>query len=122
MAVNLNKDAVYRAAKPDIKDRMINDSGGLYLLVKVSGAKWWHFICTFLGKQKKFSLGVYPKVTLEAARRKAEEARNNIANGIDPSEIRNVKRKVKQLAKLNEERVSDGLPILKFCRCNFAIA
>ena len=61
MAVNLNKDAVYRAAKPDIKDRMINDSGGLYLLVKVSGAKWWHFIYTFLGKQKKFSLGVFTR-------------------------------------------------------------
>ena len=61
MAVNLNKDTVYRAAKPDIKDRMINDGGGLYLLVKANGAKWWHFIYTFSGKQKKFSLGVYRK-------------------------------------------------------------
>jgi integrase len=112
MAVNLNKDTVYRAAKAEVKDRMINDGGGLYLLVKTTGAKWWHFIYTFSGKQKKFSLGVYPKITLEAARRKAEEARENIANGIDPGEIRKESRQAKQLDRLNEERVSDGLPIL----------
>jgi hypothetical protein len=112
MAHKPNKDTLYKAAKPSTKDRMINDGGGLYLLIKPSGAKWWQFVYTFENKRKKFSLGVYPDVTLEAARRKAEQARDNIANGVDPSEIRNEARKAKQLAKLNDGRVNDGLPIL----------
>ena len=112
MAQKINKDAVYRAAKCESKDYLINDGGGLYLLVTTNGAKWWRFVYTFSGKQKKLSMGVYPSVTLESARRKAEEARENIANGIDPSEIRSEAKKVKQLAKLNNDRVSVGLPIL----------
>ena len=39
MAEKLNKDAVYRAAKPKDKDYTINDGGGLVLLVKSSSAK-----------------------------------------------------------------------------------
>lgn len=112
MAQKINKDAVYRAAKCESKDYLINDGGGLYLLVTTNGAKWWRFVYTFSGKQKKLSMGVYPSITLESARRKAEEARENIANGIDPSEIRSEAKKVKQLAKLNNDRVSVGLPIL----------
>ncbi|MDP2903873.1 MAG: tyrosine-type recombinase/integrase [Methylovulum sp.] len=112
MAQKLNKDTLYKAAKPDTKDRMINDGGGLYLLIKPSGAKWWQFVYTFENKRKKFSLGVYPDVTLESARRKAEQARDNITNGVDPGEIRSEARKAKQLAKLNDDRVNDGLPIL----------
>ena len=37
MAKNLNKDAVYRAAKPKEKDYTISDGDGLLLLVKASG-------------------------------------------------------------------------------------
>ena len=112
MAQKINKDAVYRAAKCESKDYLINYGGGLYLLVTTNGAKWWRFVYTFSGKQKKLSMGVYPSITLESARRKAEEARENIANGIDPSEIRSEAKKVKKLAKLNNDRVSVGLPIL----------
>jgi integrase len=112
MAQKINKDAVYRAAKCESKDYLINDGGGLYLLVITNGAKWWRFVYTFSGKQKKLSMGVYPSITLESARRKAEEARENIANGIDPSQIRSEAKKAKQLAKLNNDRVSGGLPIL----------
>ena len=39
MAVNINKDTVYRAAKPKEKDYMINDGGGLYLVVHINGSK-----------------------------------------------------------------------------------
>lgn len=33
MALHLNKDTVYRAAKPRDKEYFINDGGGLYLVV-----------------------------------------------------------------------------------------
>ena len=112
MAKNINKDAVYRAAKSKEKDYMINDGGGLYFFVGKNGARLWRFIYTFEKKQKKLALGVYPGVTLETARRKSEEARDNIENGIDPGEIRSEQKKARQLVLSNNNRVNDGLPIL----------
>jgi integrase len=112
MAKELNKDATYRAAKSKDKDYMINDGGGLYLFVSKKGARLWRFMYTFAKKQKKLALGVYPDVTLESARRKSEDARDSVANGIDPSEIRIEKKKARQLVQSNNERVNDGLPIL----------
>jgi len=51
-------------------------------------------------------------VTLEAARRKSEDARDSVANGIDPSEIRSEFKKARQLVQSNNDRVTDGLPII----------
>ena len=62
-------------------------------------------------------------MTLEAARRKSEDARDSVANGIDPSEIRIEKKKARQLVQSNNERVTDGLPIINLlCRYNEAMA
>jgi len=112
MALNLNKDIVYKTAKPKEKDYTINDGGGLALLVKINGSKLWRFIYRFNGKQNRLGLGSYPDTTLENARRRAEEARQQIAEGIDPGEIRKQDKYAKQLARENEERQNEGLPIL----------
>jgi len=112
MAEKINKDAVYRAAKPKEKDYFINDGGGLYLWVKANGSKLWQFVYTVESNRKRLALGAYPGVTLESARRKAEELSQQLANGTDPADSRNEAKKAKQLAKLNKERISDGLPIL----------
>jgi len=95
MAEKINKDPVYRAVKSKEKDYMLNDGGGLYFFVGKNGARLWRFIYTFDKKRKKLALGVYPGVTLEAARRATEEARDNVAKGIDPGEIRSDKKKAK---------------------------
>jgi len=112
MAEKLNKDTVYRASKPKDKDYFINDGGGLALMVKTTGSKLWHFVFTFEGKRERLSFGIYPDTTLEAARRKSEEARAQIANGVNPADIRNEAKKSKQLVKLNQQRVNESLPIL----------
>lgn len=112
MAKELNKDAVYRAAKSKEKDYTINDGDGLVLLVKSIGIKSWRFIYRFGGKQNRLSFGAYPNTTLEAARRKAEKAREQIASDIDPSEAN---KQIKQLASVKTEdvqRKADGLPII----------
>ncbi|MDT4328741.1 tyrosine-type recombinase/integrase [Methylomonas sp. MS20] len=112
MALNLNKDTVYRTAKPKDKEYFINDGGGLNLVVGKNGTKIWKFIFTFDGKRKKLSFGVYPDTTLEAARRKAEDARQSIANRVDPSEARKEIQAARRATKLNDERISAGLPII----------
>jgi integrase len=112
MAVHINKDAAYRAAKPKEKDFSINDGGGLFLFVGRNGSKLWRFVYILNGKRKKLAFGPYPDTTLENARRQAEEARRQIAEGIDPGEIRKQEKTAKQLIKQNHERQKDGLPIL----------
>jgi integrase len=112
MAKNINKDTVYKAAKPKESDYMINDGGGLFLFVAKNGAKSWRFIYTINKTRNKLAFGIYPNVTLEAARRKTEEANENIANGIDPKTLRVEKKKAEQLKLSNNDRVADGLPIL----------
>lgn len=47
MSLNINKDTVYRAAKPKDKDYFINDGDGLNLVIGKNGTKIWKFIFTF---------------------------------------------------------------------------
>ncbi len=109
MAINLNKDTVYRAAKPKEKDYSINDGGGLYLFVSKGGSKLWRFVYSFDDKRKKIAFGPYPNTTLENARRKAEEAREQIANGVDPSEFR---KKAKQEPLLFSQLLMNKVGVL----------
>lgn len=111
MAEKLNKDTVYRTAKPKDKDHTIKDGGGLVLLVKSSGVKTWRFIYRIAGKQNRLGLGAYPATPLEAARRKAEEARTQIANGIDPSEAKKQAKQADHAYEENAKRKAAGLPI-----------
>ena len=112
MAKNLNKDTVYRAAKPKGKDYTINDGECLALLVKTNGSKLWRFIYRFGGKQNRLGFGSYPETSLESARRKAEAAREQIANGIDPSATRKQEKADNQLAIEAQIRLDAGLPLI----------
>lgn len=61
-------DTQIRQAKPQEKDYWLTDSGGLRLLVKSNGSKYWRLKYRFLNKQKTLAIGVYPTITLKAAR------------------------------------------------------
>jgi integrase len=69
----------------------LSDEKGLFLLVKPQAdgwGKWWRFKYRFEGKEKLLSLGTYPETSLAQAREKRDEARKQIAAGIDPGENR----------------------------------
>ena len=112
MAKELLLDITVRNAKPGDKDKRLNDGGGLYVLIKPNGAKWWRFDYSIENKRKTLSLGVYPVTGLADARRKVDEARKQISNGIDPSNTRKAVKAAQQLAAENESRLDAGLPIL----------
>lgn len=78
-------DLIIRTAKPAQKLYRLYDSAGLYLEVAPSGGKWWRFKYHFHGKEKRLSLGVYPKVGLREARLRRGDALGLLAQGIDPS-------------------------------------
>jgi integrase len=81
-------DTAIRAAKPGEKPVKLSDEKGLYLELAPSGGKWWRLKYRFGGKEKRISLGVYPDVGLKDARTKRDEARKQLADGIDPGEHR----------------------------------
>jgi integrase len=71
------------------------DGRGLYLEIAPSGGKWWRLKYRFGGKERRLSLGVYTatgskivEVGLERARKRAEDARQLVRDGIDPSQER----------------------------------
>lgn len=71
--------------KPKGKPYKKFDGGGLYLEVMPNGNKLWRFKYYFQGKEKRFSLGKYPIVTLTNAREKRLQAKRLLDEGIDPS-------------------------------------
>ena len=75
-----------RNAKPGEKKFKLSDGGGLHLLVTPAGGKLWRMQYRFNGLQKTLSFGKYPIVGLSDARRKREEAKRLLSQGIDPSE------------------------------------
>ncbi len=93
--------------KPKEKDYSINDGGGLYFFVGEYGSKLWRFVYSFEGKRKKIAFGAYPNTTLENARRKAEEAREQIVAGIEPAELRKKTKQVKKTEKLKNSIIKE---------------
>ena len=63
------------------------DGGGLYLSVSTTGTKSWLFIYRSGSGRPELGLGSLSKVTLAAAREKAEIARRAIGEGKDPKAI-----------------------------------
>ncbi|MGQ0833498.1 MAG: Arm DNA-binding domain-containing protein [Gammaproteobacteria bacterium] len=78
-------DAQVRAIEPSAHPRKLFDARGLYLHVMPNGGRYWRYNYRFNGKQKTLALGIYPDVPLGKARSRHQEARCQLADGIDPS-------------------------------------
>lgn len=86
-------DVVARNAKAKAKLYKLTDGFGLYLLVDPKGRRHWRFrYRTKAGKENTLSLGVYPETSLVEAREKREAVRKQLANGIDPGEVKKAER------------------------------
>ncbi len=79
-------DSKIKKAKPLEKKYKLHDGEGLYLLVMPNGSKLWKMRYTRNGKTVELSLGKYPYVSLLDARGKRHEAREQLAQGIDPKQ------------------------------------
>jgi integrase len=89
-------DVQTRNAKPKAKPYKLTDGGGLYLLIQPHGARLWRLNYRFHGKQKTLALGKYPDVSLAEARKRQADARQLLADKIDPG----AQRKAEKLAAL----------------------
>lgn len=77
-------DIQIRTAPPKQKAYKLSDERGLYLHIMPNGSKYWRFKYRLAKKEKLLALGIYPEISLATARKKRDEARLNLANGIDP--------------------------------------
>ncbi|MGL5103409.1 MAG: integrase domain-containing protein [Plesiomonas sp.] len=83
-------DTQIKAAKPKDKEYVLSDGDGLRIRVKPNGSKSWLLNYTHPIKKTRtnLSLGKYPEVSLANARKLALEARELLAQGIDPLDAR----------------------------------
>ena len=94
-------DAAVKNASPREKTYKLTDGGGLYLEVMPNGSKYWRQKYRFAGKEKRLALGVYPAVTLKAARKAAREARELLAAGTDPGDTKRQEKLARCVAATN---------------------
>ena len=87
MALN---DTQIRKAKPKEKQYKLADGEGMFLLIMPNGSKYWRLKYRHGGKEKTLALGTYPTISLKVARDRRAEARENLANGVDPMEVKKV--------------------------------
>lgn len=101
MSVPPNAFERHKDSKPQIerKPYKVSDFEGLFVLVKVSGSKSWRFKYRIDGKEKLLVIGNYPAVSLAQARKSRDNAKALLAEGIDPNEIKQEKKRIRQETK-----------------------
>ena len=85
-------DINIKKAKKREKSYKISDGGGLYIQIEPTGGKLWRYKYRFHGKEKLLALGKYPDVSLQEARKRHSEAREQLAQGIDPSVVKKARK------------------------------
>ena len=64
------------------------DGLGMYLEVTAAGGKYWRMKYRHAGKEKRLALGVYPEISLADARKRRDKARETLAAGDDPGQLK----------------------------------
>ena len=82
-------------ARAQEKQYKLSDERGMYLLVHPKGGKWWRLDYRYQGKRKTLALGTYPVTSLKHARKKRDEAKLLLEDGVDPSFYRQQRREAR---------------------------
>lgn len=87
-------DKEIKAAKSKEKEYILSDGDGLRLRIKPNGSKIWilNYYRPTNNKRANLTLGKYPSLSLAIARKHSFEAKELLAQGIDPKEHRDEKK------------------------------
>lgn len=94
--------------QPQDKSYKKFDSGGMFLLIKPNGNKYWHLKYKYAGKEKLMSLGVYPGVSLKEARKKRDELKVKISENVDPIQEKKI---IKNELKENAANIFENIAL-----------
>jgi len=95
--MSLSHTAVVNA-KPKDKLYKLFDGGGLYLQVNTSGYKCWKYDYRIGKARGTYTIGQYPDVSLKSAREDHRQAREHVAKGINPKQIKQQQKVDNQLS------------------------
>jgi len=92
-----------KSAKPKEKKYKLSDGRGLALHVLPNGSKLWILKYRFNAKEKEYSIGAYPTITLSKARERREELKKLVSEGIDPNKKKQRQRAEAQKVEAKKE-------------------
>lgn len=101
--------SVGKDGKPYNTFHAVGGVPGLLLQVAATGAKTWILRTKIGTKRRSIGLGGYPGVSLADARRKAQEVKDKITEGIDPVEERKAARRSLIAAQLSTMTFADAM-------------
>lgn len=78
-------NAAAKAAGAKSRAYKLTDQGGMHLLVRPTGSKSWQQKYRFRGREKLLTIGQFPEVSVNRARILQAEAKEQLEQGIDPS-------------------------------------
>lgn len=96
-----------KQAKPKEKEYNLSDGEGLSIRVKPNGSKIWlfNYLRPFTKKRANLGFGQYPALSLAEARKKRLEAKELLAQNIDPKTYRD------KISKETKERFQNTLEV-----------
>ncbi len=77
-------NAAVKAARPKAAAYKLFDQGGLHLYVAPTGRKSFRMKFRLGGKEQLLTIGAVPEVSLDAARARCDQAREQLDRGVDP--------------------------------------
>jgi integrase len=84
----------------------LSDGGGMYLTVTPAGTPVWRLKYRLAGKERLYAIGIYPMVSLDAARMERDAVRARIRQGLDPVKGRQLERAA---AAVSSEQTFDSV-------------
>ena len=95
-------DTQIKKAKPKEKGYKLFDGDGLFLWISTTGGKLWRlkYVSPTSRKEKTYSIGKYPAISLAAVRIERAQLRQLIQNGIDPSEEKQKSKKKQEIEEI----------------------
>jgi integrase len=100
----LTETAIKTDTKPKDKVYRVADEKGLCLEVRPNGSKLWRYRYRLDGKASMFSLGAYPTVSLAEARKKRDDAKELVKQGVHPVLDKKTKAIASKVARANTFR------------------
>ena len=81
-------DTLIKQAVPKAKPYKLAAGGALYIHVSPNAGKHWRMKYRFMGKEKTFTIGAYPDISIKQAIQARNEAKALLAEGIDPNQVK----------------------------------
>ena len=101
MPRNLLTELEIKNAKPKTKAYRLRDGDGLFLFMPITGAAAWQLRYKLNGKGQTLTLGKLANMSAPEARKRAQDARQKVADGIHLTREKNVAR-AKKVAAASE--------------------